>query len=1192
MTEIEKLVQIFLNVSEVVAFIWGPIKLMLMIASSKLETLEFLLDTYVEFGELIPHLQQYDRLFASSPSVLEVLGRYVEDILRFHQNALKVFSRPGWRIFFDSTWKTFRTDFKPIAESLKRHRALLADERLNAAVSEVQVTRDQILTGLDVSSIETTRKIDYLSDQVSEVYRQIAQQLYSIEHRIEDGDTKERTATLLKEVRLLTQKLEPPDYEADHQGASEQRYHESGSWFLREPLFLRWSTSQTLPNTTLYIHGMPGAGKTVLASKVISHLRNSTSFSTARCLFFFFKHREDTKHSMTDMLRAVIVQLLTQDPTLVGASFEEYGSVSDRQARSLTCLKSWAKMLLLSQRECHIILDGLDECPDNGKPVSESIGILDWFLKEIMPETSAQGSSLRLLITGQRDGILDKALFKYPTFKLDTFAAHLDDIKSFTRAEASKLGRRFSLEGFEEQSIAKKVVEASNGMFLYATVVMGNLLAQGSATELDDELTVNFPDGLDKAYERVAVRLLEHPGRRRTLKESAAKILHWIACATRPLKWREIQSLFCVDPMKGICIPRNKRVDDCKTICGSFVDVEHSKHEVEECELIVRFVHDTALRFLIDTRRLDLFQEQANMAIFSTRYLASSPFEKGQDAKAIFGAAISGYYGLLDYIVVYWQRHVDIVLTENTTAPPNLIIDLNSLLKTRFEAHALEPYQCGANIEDPPTIESVPNNECFRSYEKILEERCSSIRKILETIWPQIRGAREQNDFLAFNGLPRYKCSKSQCRMFSEGFLDRESRNQHVRNHKIQFFCPKDNCPHHTLGFTSGSDLQRHTKTSHPQGADTQYVFPSSAKTKDDIWSACASGNLSNVKSCIAQGVDPKLGKREGAALSPIVCAARNSHLPVCEYLVSQGCSIYDAKDRTKRNVTAAGEAIKAGNSKLFYQLVQLGTEDQRADFVQGPLLQSHIAAAISSGCRELLDTLLSWESGRQDRLKPFDIFVSACAIARIGRDAIELYEYYWSLLDADAKNELLSKTYRKSPSIYWNGGNMIHRACRSENLSAMSVLVRHATVEQLEHGTRQAENPLQFAAQRSLHVFKFILEINAAVDINALNSRGQSVLHLICRGYPHNDSTKVLRLIFGQVRHLVNVQDYEGRTPLHIAVAKGGLELVTALLEDENCDLSIKDKEGKTVFEVGEHLQNNKEEINTLLHLSQLKRK
>jgi hypothetical protein len=118
MSQIEHVVKVFLNVHEVVAFVWvrvqgndpctksvlcaacsdsrqGPIKLGLVLASARLESLGYVLDTYVEIGEIIPGLQQYDSVFQSCPAVTEVLERYFGDILQLHANVLDVFARPG-----------------------------------------------------------------------------------------------------------------------------------------------------------------------------------------------------------------------------------------------------------------------------------------------------------------------------------------------------------------------------------------------------------------------------------------------------------------------------------------------------------------------------------------------------------------------------------------------------------------------------------------------------------------------------------------------------------------------------------------------------------------------------------------------------------------------------------------------------------------------------------------------------------------------------------------------------------------------------------------------------------------------------------------------------------------------------------------------------------------------------------------
>jgi hypothetical protein len=63
------------------------------VAGARIETLECLLDVYVEIGEVIPGLREYDGVFKTYPRVREVLERYFEDILQFHHNALEVFGK-------------------------------------------------------------------------------------------------------------------------------------------------------------------------------------------------------------------------------------------------------------------------------------------------------------------------------------------------------------------------------------------------------------------------------------------------------------------------------------------------------------------------------------------------------------------------------------------------------------------------------------------------------------------------------------------------------------------------------------------------------------------------------------------------------------------------------------------------------------------------------------------------------------------------------------------------------------------------------------------------------------------------------------------------------------------------------------------------------------------------------------------
>ncbi|KAI1279464.1 hypothetical protein F5Y07DRAFT_43858 [Xylaria sp. FL0933] len=595
MSQIEQLVQVFLNVSEVVAFVWGPIKLALLVAGSRVEVLECLLDTYVEVGEVIPGLRQYDELFGAAPLVLEVLEKYLCDILEFHHNALDVFARPSWIKFFDSTWKTFKTRFKPIIESLKRHRTLLLDERLNAAVLEIQKGREQTIEQLNNSSRHFTDRFDGLDGHIEEVYTKLSSQIYDMQQSSKAEKASQHATIHLLEMNSIISKLDPPHVDGDQDTTLNSCHSKSGEWLFQNPAYLRWAGSEALPYSVLFIHGMPGAGKTLLASRIISHLR---PLAGAACLFFYFKQSENTKRSMGNMLRALLVQLIRQDNSIVPDLYRKCSLVSNTEARQLPTLQNWLMEVLESQTTCSIVLDGLDECNHHGSG-DEAGKILDRFITTVIPHCSRAGAKLRLLALGQRDGVVDSALSGYSSISLDYSAAHLDDIQSFARSRALELSKRFALDQKEESNIVQKVATTAKGMFLYAKVVMDNLIAQGSLDDLDQELGMKFPSGLDQAYERVVFRVLDSPARHQSQREAAAKIIGWLTCAVRPLRWNEIQALFCIDPYKEGCNPRCRRLDSCKALCGSFVEVdEHdpSSDDSQEISPEVNLVHDTARR--------------------------------------------------------------------------------------------------------------------------------------------------------------------------------------------------------------------------------------------------------------------------------------------------------------------------------------------------------------------------------------------------------------------------------------------------------------------------------------------------------------------------------------------------------------------------------------------------------------------
>jgi hypothetical protein len=66
-------------------------KFLLMVAKNYTDAFNALLDAYLEIGENLPQLSQYQTLFAENPHMQLALAHIFEDILEFHKEALRYF---------------------------------------------------------------------------------------------------------------------------------------------------------------------------------------------------------------------------------------------------------------------------------------------------------------------------------------------------------------------------------------------------------------------------------------------------------------------------------------------------------------------------------------------------------------------------------------------------------------------------------------------------------------------------------------------------------------------------------------------------------------------------------------------------------------------------------------------------------------------------------------------------------------------------------------------------------------------------------------------------------------------------------------------------------------------------------------------------------------------------------------------
>jgi hypothetical protein len=223
----------------------------------------------------------------------------------------------------------------------------------------------------------------------------------SISYRILiDGD---RVETNLHEVRrdiedvAIRQKrdqmknwLSPPDPSTNYNKALQQRQQGTGMWLLQSDEFTRWKTRQ---NSLLWLHGIPGCGKTILSSTAIQYLDKCSS---QPLLYFYFDFNDNRKQNLEDMVMSLVSQLYTKSKRtqiFLDALFTSCASGQSQLSCQSLC-KALTQMIEQAG-EVWVVLDALDEC--RTRAGSETQGLLKW----IAAFLNCNQNNVHLLVTSR-----------------------------------------------------------------------------------------------------------------------------------------------------------------------------------------------------------------------------------------------------------------------------------------------------------------------------------------------------------------------------------------------------------------------------------------------------------------------------------------------------------------------------------------------------------------------------------------------------------------------------------------------------------------------------------------------------------------------------------------------------------------------------------------------------------------------
>lgn len=257
----------------------------------------------------------------------------------------------------------------------------------------------------------------------------------------------------------------------------------TGAWLTSSDAYQKWLHSDE--HGLLWIKGIPGSGKSVMAAKLIHELAQSNP--TCPVLFFFFRQIIDANHEPRALLRDWFDQLLSYSPPLQKQlkAYVEAG----RSLESISMEDLWKHLRLAFASlpgKVFCVADALDEIDRGHEEFIQTLGKLGQW----RPKT------VKVLITSRPVPSVEVPLRTVHGLQLRLQETLVDmDISTYVHFVLAKS----DIPKTDWDTIANAVPGRANGLFLYAKLAMEQAVTHATRPlrllELAEMIRVSRPDG-------------------------------------------------------------------------------------------------------------------------------------------------------------------------------------------------------------------------------------------------------------------------------------------------------------------------------------------------------------------------------------------------------------------------------------------------------------------------------------------------------------------------------------------------------------------------------------------------------------------------------------------------------------------------------------------------------------------------
>ncbi|KAK4165517.1 ankyrin repeat protein [Cladorrhinum sp. PSN259] len=467
---------------------WAAVRLILQAAVNDVETFGFILQSLETIANMVAYFSVFELRYLGSRVPRTIVAKKLDDsLIALYTCILDYLCEVLRRFSQNSAVRFLKGVGSPVADlEAKFAPAETARQRVltwsRAADAERQAEIQQMLSGLQDKTAAGFESLSAAMKQMEEPIIRVNVRLTGIQDHL-DRLTRGR---ILKSISTIP-------YTTHHKSIRKDRLEGSGCWLLERPEYKAWRDDSC--SSVLWLHGIPGSGKTKLASLVIDKAGECDNLA----YFYCMRNPAEPDRGRGEKVLASLVRQLAggspdrpilppvvaqyEDAIQEMVEFEDHAWTTDESSRILL-------ELMGEYPSATLVIDALDEV--NQEDRQELLDILSSLMRD-------SPNLLKVFVSSRDNYDIALHLDGLPNVYIDA-EDNAGDISAFIddRIEKARFLHGRASEELKDL-IAKTLRGGARGMFRWVDLQIQSLRPLKVAADIEARLGV-LPATLEGSY--------------------------------------------------------------------------------------------------------------------------------------------------------------------------------------------------------------------------------------------------------------------------------------------------------------------------------------------------------------------------------------------------------------------------------------------------------------------------------------------------------------------------------------------------------------------------------------------------------------------------------------------------------------------------------------------------------------------